>query len=84
MLFLVLSKLVYSKLEKEISLFKLNKASQYSDMLTKIIKENSDIFSNFTCENSFICANNSIKSPIFPSCLKYIDVTPLYKKTIGQ
>ena len=55
---------------------KLNKASQYSDIPTKIIKENSDIFSNFICES----INNSIKSSIFPSCLKHADVTPLHKK----
>ena len=55
---------------------KLNKASQYSDIPTKIIKENSDIFSSFICES----INNSIKSSIFPSCLKHADVTPLHKK----
>ena len=55
---------------------KLNKASQYSDIPTKIIKENSDIFSSFICES----INNSIKSSIFPSSLKYADVTPLHKK----
>ena len=61
---------------KEIRLLKLNKASQYSDISTKIIKENSDILSNFICES----INNSIKSSIFPSCLKHADVTPLHKK----
>ena len=55
---------------------KLNKASQYSDIPTKITKKNSDIFSNFICES----INNSIKSSIFPSCLKHADVTPLHKK----
>ena len=55
---------------------KLNKASQYSDIPTKIIKENLDIFSNFNCES----IKNSIKSSIFPSCLKHADVTPLHKK----
>ena len=37
-------------------------------MPTKIIKENSDIFSNFICES----INNSIKYYIFPSFLKAI------------
>ena len=60
--------------ETEIRLLKLNKASQYSDIPTKIIKEN--LFSNFICES----INNSIKSSIVPSCLKHADVTPLYKK----
>ena len=35
------------QIETEISLLKLDKASQYSNILTKIIKENLDIFSNF-------------------------------------
>ena len=65
----------FKQTETEIRLLKLNKVSQYLDIPTKIIKENSDIFSNFICES----INNSIKSYIFPSCLKYADVTPLHK-----
>ena len=66
----------FKEIETEIRLLKLNKASQYSDISTEIIKENLDIFSNFICEG----INNSIKSSIFPSCLKHADVTPLHKK----
>ena len=66
----------FKEIETEIRLLKLNKSSQYSDIPTKIIKENSDILSNFICES----INNSIKSSIFPSCLKHADVTPLHKK----
>ena len=66
----------FQYIETEIRLLKLNEASQYSDIPTKIIKENSDIFSSFICES----INNSIKSSIFPSCLKHADVTPLHKK----
>ena len=66
----------FKEIETEIRLLKLNKASQYSDIPTKIIKENSDIFSSFICEST----NNSIKSSIFPSCTKHADVTPLHKK----
>ena len=51
----------FKEIETEISLLKLNKTSQYSDIPTKIIKENSDIFSNFICES----INNSIKSSTF-------------------
>ena len=64
------------EIETEISLSKLNKASKYSDVPTKTIKENSDIFPNFICES----INNSIKSSIFPLCLKHADITPLHKK----
>ena len=66
----------FKEIETEIRLLKLNKASQYSDIPTKIIKENSDIFSNFICES----INNSIKSSISLSCLKHADVTLLHKK----
>ena len=55
---------------------KLNKASKYSDIVAKIIKENSYILSNFICEST----NNSIKSSIFPSRLKHNDATQLHKK----
>ena len=54
---------------------KLNEASQYSNIPTKIIKENSNMSSNFICENI-----NSIKASIFPSYLKLADVTPLQKQ----
>ena len=66
----------FNEVETAIRLLKLNKASQYSDIPTKTIKKNSDIFSNFICES----INNSIKSSVFPSCLKHADVTPLHKK----
>ena len=52
------------------------KASQNSDIPTKIVKENSDIISKVLC--SFI--NDSIKSFTFPSCLKEVDVTPIHQK----
>ena len=52
------------------------KASQNSDIPTKIVKENSDIISKVLC--SFI--NDSIKSFTFPSCLKEAGVTPIHKK----
>lgn len=44
------SEVSLKQIEKEISLFKLNKAYQFSDIPTKIIKNNSDIFLNFICE----------------------------------
>ena len=50
------------QIEKEILKLDVNKASQSSDIPIKVLKENSDIFSNFLC-NSF---NNSIKLSTFP------------------
>ena len=64
------------QIQKEILILNNKKASQNSDIPTKIIKENSDIFEKVLC--SFI--NDSIKSSTFTSCLKETDVTPIHKK----
>ena len=64
------------EMQKEISDLNNKKASQNSDIPTKITKEKSDIFEKALC--SFI--NDSIKSFTFPSCLKEADVTPIHKK----
>ena len=62
--------------QKEVLNLNNKKASQNSDIPTKIIKENSDIFGKALC--CFI--NDSIKSFTFPSCLKEADITPIHKK----
>ena len=54
----------------------MNKASQSSDIPTKIIKENVDIFAEFLWKS----INSSIKSSTFSSCLELEDATPLHKK----
>ena len=51
-------------------------ALQYSDISTKVIKENSDIFPYFL----FTAMNSSMKPFPFSSCLITADVTPAYKK----
>ena len=61
---------------KEINNLDASKASQEDDIPTKIIKENSDIFSNFICQ-SF---SNMIDVYIFPTSLKLANITPVYKK----
>ena len=63
-------------IQKEILNLNNKKASQNSDIPTKIIQKNSDIFEKVLC--SFI--NDSIKSFTFPSCLKEADVTPIHKE----
>ena len=75
------------EIQKDILNLNNKKASQNSDIPTKIIKENSDIYGKVLC--SFI--NDMIKSSTFPSCLKDANVTPIHrkgkknmKKTIGQ
>ena len=54
---------------------KANKATQ-NDIPTNVIKENSDIFADFTFEN----LNDSISQSVFPSALKQANITPVYKK----
>ena len=63
------------EIQKEIHNLNNIKASQHSDIPTKIIKSNSDIFSDFL----YVSINSSIKS-LFSSCLKTADITPIYKK----
>ena len=61
---------------KEILALDASKATQSDDMSTKIIKNNSDIFSNFFQAN----LHNTIETSIFPEQLKYADVKPVFFK----
>ena len=63
-------------IKKEILNLNAIKASQDSDVPTKIIKKNSDIFSDIL----FKKFNKSLEICKFPSCLKMANVTPVYKK----
>ena len=64
------------EIQKGIHNLNSNKVSQHSDITTKIIKINSDIVSDFL----YVNINSSIKSSLFPPCLKTADITPIYKK----
>ena len=61
---------------KEIRALDASKATQSYDIPTKIIKNNSDIFSRFFQANF----NNAIETSTFPEQLKYADVKPVFKK----
>ena len=61
---------------KEINNLNNTKASQDTDIPTKIIKENSEIFVDFL-KNSF---NNSVDTNEFPSEMKLANITPVHKK----
>ena len=61
---------------KEINKLNINKAKQNTDITTKIIKENSDIFGDLIFPN----LNCRINTSSYPSLLKRADITPLYKK----
>ena len=63
---------------KEIKNLDASAASQEDNIPTKIIKENSDIFSSFIYQ-SF---NNMIDVCIFPTLLKLANITPVYKKDL--
>ena len=65
-----------SDVEREILNPDVSKASQDSDIPTKIIKMNADIFAKVLC-NVF---NRSLEVGEFPSGMKLTNVTPVHKK----
>ena len=75
-MFFYFRELEKEEIQKEIQNLNNNKASQHSDIPTKIIKSSSDIFSDFL----YVSNNSSIKSSLFPTCLKTADITLIYKK----
>ena len=60
---------------KEIKNLKANKATQNTNISTKLIKENSGITADFIFEN----LNGSISQSVFPSALKLANITPVHK-----
>ena len=75
-MFFYFRELEKEEIQKEIHNLNDNKASQHSDIPTKIIKGNSDIFCNFL----YVSINSSLKSSLCPSCLKTADNTHIYRK----
>ena len=61
---------------KEVNNLKIRKVSQKTDIPVRIIKENIDIVSYFLCHNF----NSSLSCSIFPTAMKYVEVTPIHKK----
>ena len=61
---------------KEIKFLNLAKATQKHDILTKILKENTDFCSDFL-HPAF---NECVETRKFPSCLKQADITLVFKK----
>ena len=64
------------EIQKENHKLNANKSSQNSDISSKIIYNNLDIFNNFLC----VSINSSIKYSLLSSYLKTADITPIYKK----
>lgn len=65
-----------SDVTKKIKDLDKNKTTQQSDIPTKIIQENSDIFGNVLCNS----INYNIDQSNFPKSLKNADVIPVFKK----
>ena len=65
-----------SEIKEEVLNLDNSKASQNSDITTKLIKATSDIFADILYE---VC-NRSLEVGIFPSSTKSGNVTPVYKK----
>ena len=61
---------------KELNNLKVNEATQNTDIPTKIITENSDIFGDFIFSN----LNYRTNTTLYQSLLKKADVTPVHKK----
>ena len=64
------------EINKEISRLDVKKACQDMDIATKVIKNNSDILSDFI----FFNLNSCIASSLFPSNFKKIEIIPVHKK----
>ena len=61
---------------KKIKSLDRSKTSQNGDVSTKIIKENAELFTDLIPS----ALNEAIQSGNFPSCLKWADVTTIFKK----
>ena len=58
---------------KKITKLKINKATQSTDIPTKLVKKNSDIFGDFIFENL------TVSYSVFPNSLKNAIITPVHK-----
>ena len=67
-----------SKVIRLIKALNVKKPSQKSDIPTKILKLNADIFGNFICENFNYC----LKKGEFQCFVKHTDVIPVHEKEI--
>ena len=66
------------KVEKIIRNLDIKKAKQETDIPTKILKQNSDIFSSLISKDF----NNTVDKCSFPDELKLADVIPVFKKIL--
>ena len=72
----ILEKASYEEMLDEIKQLDTRKACQDTDVSSKIIKMDSDIFADFFLQNF----NNAIVISVFPQNLKNANITPVFKK----
>ena len=72
----ILEKVSYEEILHEIKQLDTRKACQDTDVPSKIIKMNSDIFADFLYQNF----NVAIATSVFPQNLKNANITPVFKK----
>ena len=70
------SKLAKEEIFRQILNLDVSRACQGTDIPSKIVKENADIFASFL-HSSF---NTSVTNSEFPSVLKQANITPVFKK----
>ena len=75
-LFFSFSQVERDEVMKEINNLKTNKATQSTNIPTKLIKESSDIFGDFIFGNYNNCASYSF----FPNSFKKLIITPVHKE----
>ena len=56
----------------------ISKTSRNGDVPTKIIKENAELFTDFI----HLVLSETVISRNFPSCLKWTDLSPIFKKVL--
>ena len=61
---------------KEVALLSRKKASQVSDIPVKIFKENRVLIAYFILHNF----SNALSCAEYPASLKYVNITPIFKK----
>ena len=74
---LILEKVSYEKILHEIKQLDTRKARQDTDVLSKIIKINLDIFVDFLYQN----VSDAIATSVFPQNLKNTNITRVYRPT---
>ena len=72
---LFLGPVIYDDILKKTNNLDTTKAFQQSDILTKILKQNSDYFTGYFCGN----INQCISKSMFPPDLKLAKAIPVYK-----